>query len=548
MTKGSLLKKVTSEYIEKIKKDMEKGNPIPPPPDIQNELLELTNKAIDVENACKPRNERWRKLSDLHIMQISDLMLALYHIVCVKCAGKHSDSDYDLLAVYIQKEGAPNEGTYDTNETTLHRIAKYYKRSLSKAECREILADLRDNAPHRKRCQDPDLIAVNNGIFNYKTKRLMPFSPDYVFLSKSHVNYNPDARNITIHNDMDGTDWDVESWMKELSDDPEIVNLLWEILGAIIRPNVRWGKSAWFYSETGNNGKGTLCSLMRSLCGDGTHTSISLSEFGKDFMLEPLIHASAIIVDENDVGCYIDRAANLKAIITNDVIQINRKHKTPVAYQFFGFMVQCLNELPKIRDRSDSFYRRQLFVPFTKCFTGQERKYIKADYLKRPEVLEYVLARVLRMDYYELSEPQACKKAVLEYKGYNDPIRQFMAEMNSLFAWDLLPFNFLYDLYKSWHKKSFPSSTPDGRNIFIQKLVDMLDDFPDWTCENRSKTIRPTWRMSVPEPLIMQYGLTRWMNPAYHGNDPDQKCHPVLSVHYNGLLRKVPKLLAGEPK
>lgn len=130
-------------------------------------------------------------------------------------------------------------------------------------------------------------------------------------------------------------------------------------------------------------------------------------------MLEPLTRATAIIVDENDVGTYIDRAANLKAVITNDVIQINRKNKMPISYQFYGFMVQCLNELPKIKDRSDSFFRRQLFIPMTKCFTGKERKYIKNEYLHRKDVLQYVLHRVLNMDYDTLSEPEACKAAWL---------------------------------------------------------------------------------------------------------------------------------------
>ena len=152
--------------------------------------------------------------------------------------------------------------------------------------------------------------------------------------------------------------------MADLSDDPEIVELLWQILGAIIRPHVRWNKSAWLYSETGNNGKGTLCELMRSLCGDGSYAAIPLINFSKDFALEPLTRSTAIIVDENDVGCFIDKAANLKAVITNDVIPINRKFKTPLSYQFYGFMVQCLNEFPRIKDKSDSFYRRQLFIPF----------------------------------------------------------------------------------------------------------------------------------------------------------------------------------------
>ena len=51
-------------------------------------------------------------------------------------------------------------------------------------------------------------------------------------------------------------------------------------------------------------------------------------------------------------------------------------------------MVQCLSHC--IKDRSDSFYRIQSFVPFVKSFTGAERKYIKNDYLERKEVLEYV--------------------------------------------------------------------------------------------------------------------------------------------------------------
>lgn len=58
----------------------------------------------------------------------------------------------------------------------------------------------------------------------------------------------------------------------------------------------------------------------------------------------------------------------------------------------------------------------------SKCFTGAERKYIKDDYFERPEVLEYVLCRVLNMNYYEFSVPKACQLALQEYKDFNDPV------------------------------------------------------------------------------------------------------------------------------
>ena len=50
--------------------------------------------------------------------------------------------------------------------------------------------------------------------------------------------------------------------MNTLSDDKGVVTILWQILGAIIRPNVSWNQACFMYSESGNNGKGTLCALM----------------------------------------------------------------------------------------------------------------------------------------------------------------------------------------------------------------------------------------------------------------------------------------------
>ena len=440
-TLSSIHRRVTNEYLDTI------NTTSPPTPhQIEEELLDKLKQEIDLANAVRPKDDRLRLPQTLMPVEIALIMSRLHNIYRVSCAGDDADPDFDLLAMY-QPDGE-DKGIYTVSEDVFRQLARQYYFGMTTKDFSEVMTSLRDMVPRRPRCMDRDLIAVNNGIFDYNTKTLMPFTPDKIFLTKSHVNYNPSATNIVIHNPSDKTDWDVESWMSELSDDIEIVNLLWEILGAIIRPNVRWNKSAWMYSEKGNNGKGTLCELMRNLCGKGAFTSIPISDFSKDFMLEPLTRASAIIVDENDVGTFIDKAANLKAVITNDVIQINRKFKSPIAYQFFGFMVQCLNEFPKIKDKSDSFYRRQIFIPMTKCFTGVERKYIKTDYLHRPEVLEYVMKRVLHTDYYSLSEPAACKDVLNEYKEFNDPVRQYWDEFRDRFQWDLLPFTFLYDLYK----------------------------------------------------------------------------------------------------
>lgn len=536
-TYNDVIRSTTRDYLQKIQKNN------PPTPDvIEEEILDQTASAIRMENSIREKGEKWKIPQKLEFSQIADIMSYLYPIYTVCTSTESEERRYDLLAIY--QTSGKNEGIYVTDEEEFRSIARQYNYSLSTREFTEIMNTLRNSVPRVKRTRDKNLIAVNNGIFDYDTKTLMPFDPKYVFLSKSTVNYNPNAKNVVIHNPNDGTDWDVESWIKTLSNDPDVQLLLWQMIGAIIRPNVSWNKSGWFYSESGNNGKGTLCELMRQICGESNYASIPLSDMGKDFALEPLVRASAIIVDENDVGTFIDKAANLKAIITGDTIAITRKFKMNIKYRFRGFMIQCLNEMPRVKDKSDSFFRRQLFVPFPNSFKGIERKYIKDDYLHRTEVLEYVLYKVLNMDYYELIEPEICKSALEEYKEFNNPIKQFAQDILPQAKWDLLPYSFLYDLYKSWFERNRPSGTIQSSMTFKKDLYSIVNDnFPEWQGADRDARIRPGLRMSETEPMIEEYDLKDWMNPRYKQSGRAElvgKCtlpDYLLKDKYQGLLR-----------
>lgn len=531
----------------------------PSPRALEKQLLAIVNGVCKSENTkAVTAPERLPLLRCLTCWQVAQILLRLHHVIRIAPSAKDTDREYDLLAMY-QATGR-SRGTYTTSEDDIRTAARMYNTQLTLKEFSEILAVLREDSPRTHQCSHRDLIAVNNGVFHYgrddrdidvagttfhlTAKSLVPFDPALVFLAKCHIDYVDTPANPVITHPVDGTVWDIESWIRELSDAEGIPELLWEIIGAIIRPHVSWGKTAWFYSEQGNNGKGTLCSLMRNLCGPRSHTSIPLSDFGKDFALEPLVRANAIIVDENDVGTFIDKAANLKAIVTNDVIQINRKYRMPIAYQFFGFMVQCLNEFPRVKDKSESFYRRQLFVPFTKSFTGTERKYIKDDYLQRREVLEYALWYVLNRagaadpgNYYQLSEPVSTREVLAEYKEVNDPVRAFWEEFRERLVWDLQPFTFLYDLYKSWFADVSPSGSPVSNKQFVTDLVSIVRADPRWHCPDKNRKVRPGHMMDDPEPLIAEYELKKWLNPHYSGTDPVKRSQPRLQANYRGLLR-----------
>ena len=477
----------------------------------------------------------------LNAHDLKDVLLHRHIIVNIAPSNRNSDPELDMLAYYDDDPESETYGLYINDNKKLRNLAQQYNFELNDNGFKDILSLLRAQAPRIDRRVDKDLIAVNNGIFNYKTKTLEPFSPDYVFLSKSIVSYNPDAT-LPVITTPHGDTWDIESWMLDLANDsPELCETIWQIIGAIIRPYVSWNKAAWFYSEQGNNGKGTLVELMRNICGPQTYASVPLADFSKEFMLEPLTRAQAILVDENNVGTYIDQAANLKAIITNDVISINRKYRSPIAYQFYGFMVQCLNEMPRVRDRSESFYRRQLFVPFNKSFTGVERRYIKDEYMSRTDVLQYVLKRVLNDmdDYYELSEPPETQEALNEYRLANDPVRAFWDVFAHDFAWDALPYEFLYDLYTQWHKHTSPGGAPVGYRKFIQDIKNIAesDTATMWQQPNSQGRFRPGSMMSEPEPLIEDYGLHNWENAKAKPHTLSRCVPSPLKDYYRGLVR-----------
>lgn len=544
--------------------------------DIADGLLGRVNDAIALQNATLKADElvglKLVPLKRLGFAETARLIAALHDVRVLRPGSTTTDPDADIVVVYDDDPTSPHYGTYRASDTELRAIARRYCPDLTTREFAEVIAALRDTCSRVVRGTNRNLIAVRNGIVDYSTLRVddslpfddpgrvlamptfRPFSPEHVFLAKLDTDWNPDAENVVIHNDDDGTDWDVESWMRgfynsvdadgdEIAADEEMIELLWQIIGAATRPYVSWGKAAFLYSTQGNNGKGTLLSLMRNLLGVANFASIPLADFGKDFLLEPLTRASAILVDENDVGTFVDKAANMKAVVTNDVITINRKNKPVIAHQHFGLMVQCLNDKPAFSDKSESVYRRQLFVPFTKCFTGAERKYIKDDYLKRQEVLEYVLKRVLTMRYYELSEPEATKLMLDEFKEANDPIRAFWNDVNRQFSWNLLPFQFVYDLYRGWMGRNMPNSKPIGRNKFIDQLVTLVnaDETGPWECKDRSTAYRPGMNMAGAEPLIVEFDLVDWINQSAPPSKPLLRAtlrSDQFKASYRGLVRK----------
>ena len=159
---------------------------------------------------------------------VASLIMVKHHVIRLNYGGTDSSSA-DMCPIAVYNDEGDYAGVYTTDESDIESIIRDAVPTISKRGVDECKAFLRTMAPVKSRCSDSNLIPVNNGIYDYKNKTLMDFSPEYVFSSKVSTDYNPNAANVVIHNDGDGTDWDIESWMKDLSDHPEAANLFWQL-------------------------------------------------------------------------------------------------------------------------------------------------------------------------------------------------------------------------------------------------------------------------------------------------------------------------------
>lgn len=518
---------------------------------VSNVAFELTN--IHITNKCV-RTGKLATDADLDNFKFTALETVLLILTFAPIARLNLNEGSQTNNLALFNYFGQHAGTYQFDTAYFDELVLTINPNANAAlfnMCRTILKTFAPEETEQKR---KDLVVVGNGIYNKETKTLEPFRPDYVTTTKIATNYNPNAQLTTITN-LDGTTWDVESWLKDLAGnisnnyDDDTYKLFWEIIASVVNPDQVNAKAIFFYSSVGNNGKGTFGQLLKNLVGQNNYSSLPIPAFKHEFMKEQLLGKTLNIADENPVDIYVDDVQDFKAMITGDDIMINRKHEKPIVAQVKAINIQMLNGLPKTRDKSDSFYRRLIIVPFSYSFTNNgERPYIKHDYMYRTDVLEYVLKKALELDpFSEFTVPSRSEVALNQYKEDNNSAVEFWNYFENQFAWDFIPQNFLYKLYVAWFQDEHGAERGScfSKKTFLNHLENHLKTSNSWefyanrtTCPN---PLRINGRMDADEPLITEYKLTDFYDPDYKGPDLRLKRQFQRVERGRGIIRVTPQ-------
>lgn len=514
---------------------------------ISDVSFELTNVHVTNKTIRTGKLATDNDLDNFKFTALETVLLILTFVPIVRL-NLNKDNQTNNLALFNYFE--QHAGTYQFDTAYFDELVLTINPNANATVfnmCRTILKTFAPEETEQKR---KDLVVVGNGIYNKETKTLEPFRPDYVTTTKIATDYNPNAQLTTITN-PDGTTWDVESWLKDLAGnisnnyDDDTYKLFWEIIASVVNPDQVNAKAIFFYSSVGNNGKGTFGQLLKNLVGQKNYSSLPIPAFKHEFMKEQLLGKTLNIADENPVDIYVDDVQDFKAMITGDDLMINRKHEKPIVAQVKAINIQMLNGLPKTRDKSDSFYRRLIIVPFSYSFTNNgERPYIKHDYMYRTEILEYVLKKALELDpFSEFTVPSRSEVALNQYKEDNNSAVEFWNYFENEFKWDFLPSDFLYKLYVAWFKDEHGTERGScfSKKTFLNHLENHLKTNNSWefratytACPN---ALRINGRMDADEPLITEYKLTDFYDPDYKGSDPELKRKFQRVERGRGIIR-----------
>lgn len=397
----------------------------------RNEELEKLKAQHEAE---EKKGEPPSKLSPLHTATVLNEYIEF---------GMFDDADGAKLAMYL-----PDEGIYTQKALTIYKHISWLEPTLAQHASDAVIFHLKNRTDVKELTKDRYLIAVNNGVYNLRTKSLEPFSPNYVFTSKVDTNYidNPTPPNI------DG--WTVDDFISSIScNDEGIINLLWEVIADALNGNYSREQAIFLVGNT-SNGKGTFQELLINMIGMKNVASLKISDFDGEknrFAMGMLEGRTVVIGDDNPERYYIDDASRFKSAVTGDLITIERKNKDPYGTHFNGAVIQSTNDMPRFKNLNDSIFRRMVIVPFNAHFSGSNKnRDIKDDYIKRKDVLEYVMYKALQLDFERFSEPKASIAAKEQYHIDNDPLKEF--KVNEFDNWNIdeVPKDIVFDAYMAF--------------------------------------------------------------------------------------------------
>jgi putative DNA primase/helicase len=287
-------------------------------------------------------------------------------------------------------------------------------------------------------------ICLDNGMFNIDTMETAPHGKHFLSTVQLPFSFDPDNPKPC------------PLWQKFLSETIQTENpiqQLQEFFGYCMTKEVRY-ETCLFMIGDGGDGKSTVQTLLRALCGKANCTSVPLDgledQFQRSALYKKLVNMSA------EVGSNAMDSQFFKLIVSGDEISAAFKHKNTFDFEPFVKMVFAVNKMPKIMDNTDGFYRKILPISFKRQFLpgDPDRDPFLVDKLMEelPGIFGWAMAGLARLRQRGCFDVDCDEtlQLVSEYRRQNSPIFAFVQDCLAIGETYTAGKEDLYKAYKAY--------------------------------------------------------------------------------------------------
>jgi putative DNA primase/helicase len=309
---------------------------------------------------------------------------------------------------------------------------------------------------------NPDIVPCKNGVLNSQTVILSPHRPDNYLTSALPFDYDPKATAAT---------WDY--FLKTTV--PDAAPFLQEYAGECLTTDTRFELALWLTGPRGS-GKSTFEEGLIAMNGDRA-TVLGLADIERSRFSLYNLRGKTLAIASEQPALYIQSSHILNAIISGEILTIERKFKDPIDLRTHVKIVWAMNELPRVPDAGNGLFRRVKVIKFPAIPEEQRNPQIKE--LIKGEgagILNWALEGLRRLrDRGRFDIPACVKGATEHFQETNDIPAVFVADCCLIGDGLKVRSGLLYEEYKAWcetngHKaKSSTSIADDWDRLGFQK-------------------------------------------------------------------------------
>lgn len=285
----------------------------------------------------------------------------------------------DTLYIY-------ENGVYRRNEKSINRkIIEIYPKATTRMQ-KEVKSYLLTMAPEVQ-LKYENLINFKNGLYDLNNNALMPHSPYYFTINQINANINWDPVRIGA----------VDSFLDKIScGNIGRKKAILQMIGYSMTSSVEMQKAFVLYGKTAGNGKSTLLEIIERLIGSENVSHVTLQDFVSNRFSVSEIKGKLVNMVSEMTKEFLKDSSIFKQIVTGDTTTVEEKFKDRHTIKPYAKHIFTANELPKVADTSNGYFRRLFIIPFEAVFTDLEKINFNFKELITEQALDYLAAIALQ--------------------------------------------------------------------------------------------------------------------------------------------------------